>query len=87
MGVLFIKLALLFSMSTKILHHDNIYQVAYTLKIELTGFFSVFPGLLQKECTLEAMCCENLTVDVIATEVVECLLAKAAIQLKAINAK
>jgi len=47
----------------------------------------VLPGLLQKENTLEAMCCENLTVDVIATEVVECLLAKAAIQLKAINAK
>jgi len=33
------------------------------------------------------MCCEYLTVDVIATEVVECLLGKAAIQLKAINAE
>lgn len=33
------------------------------------------------------MCCEYLTVDVIATEVAEYLLAKAAIQLKTINAE
>lgn len=35
MGVLFIKLALLFSMSTKIPHHDNIYQDTYRFKFEL----------------------------------------------------
>lgn len=60
--------------------------IEFQIWINYLEVFSVFPGLLEEKNPSEAMCCEYLTVDVIATEVVECLLGKAAIQSKATDA-